>query len=179
MTRPRRGTHHIHEEVKVSESFAGHQQGHVASPGFPAAKSQVKVTQSLPRRSHLPQSPLPVDCGKDFGTRLRRHLPPKPKGASSNTALEEENNALKEQVSKFRGHFGSSHFLFERALCFSCVTSFSGFVLSKFLQPSFVVSHLFSWRVLTMGLKCLSLLNLVHLRIMVPVLASTAWLPLI
>ena len=82
---------------------------------------------------------------------------------------------------RLRSHFGSSHFLFERALCFSCVTSFSGFVLSKCLQPSFVASHLFSWRVLTMGLKCLSLLNLVHLRIMVlltvPVLISTEWAP--
>ena len=38
-----------------------------------------------------------------------------------------------------RGHCGSNHFLFERALCLSCVTSFFGFVLSKCLQPSFVV----------------------------------------
>ena len=57
-----------------------------------------------------------------------------------------------------RSQFGSSHFLFELALCFSCVTSFSGFVLSKCLQPSFEVSHLFSWRVVNMGQTCLSLL---------------------
>ena len=40
-------------------------------------------------------------------------------------------------------------------------TSFSGFVLSKSLQPSFVVSHVFSWQVLMMGPVCLSLLCLV------------------
>ena len=37
-------------------------------------------------------------------------------------------------VNSIRSHSGS-FFLFERALCFSCVTSFSGFVLSKCLQP--------------------------------------------
>ena len=46
-------------------------------------------------------------------------------------------------------------------------TSFSGFVLCKCLQPSFVVSHLFSWQVLMMGPMCVSLLCLVLLRIMV------------
>ena len=111
----------------------------------------------------------------------QRRKTPKQKGASSNTALEEENNALKEQVRKFRSHFGSSHFLFKRALCFSCVTTFSGFCLVQVSTTEFVVSHVFSWRVLTMGLKCLSLVNLVHLRItvlpMVPVLASTEWAP--
>ena len=45
----------------------------------------------------------------------------------------------------FRSHFGSSHFLFECSNVFFCVTSFSGFVLSKCLQPSFVVSHLLPW----------------------------------
>ena len=49
------------------------------------------------------------------------------------------------------------------AVVFSCVTSFSGFVLSKCLQPSFVVHHLLSWRVLMMGPMCLSLLCLVPL----------------
>ena len=46
-------------------------------------------------------------------------------------------------------------------------TSVSGFVLSKCLHPSFVVSHLFSWQVLMMGPMCLFLLCLVPLRIMV------------
>ena len=58
-------------------------------------------------------------------------------------------------------------------------TSFSGFVLSKCLQPCFAVSHLFSWQVLMMGPMCLSLLCLVPLRIvvllMVPALISTEW----
>ena len=50
---------------------------------------------------------------------------------------------------------------------FFLLTSVSGFVLSKFLQPSFVVSHLFSWQVLMMGPMRLSLLCLVPLRIRV------------
>ena len=58
-------------------------------------------------------------------------------------------------------------------------TSFSGFVLSKSLQPSFVVSHVFSWQVLMMGPVCLSLLCLVPLRIMVLLMVlamiSTEW----
>ena len=33
--------------------------------------------------------------------------------------------------------------------------SISVFILSKCLQPSFVVSHQFSWRMWMMGLKCL------------------------
>ena len=58
-------------------------------------------------------------------------------------------------------------------------TSFSGCVLSKCLQPSFVVSHLFSWQVLMMVPMFLSLLCLVPLRIMVLLmvlaLISTEW----
>ena len=72
-----------------------------------------------------------------------------------------------------------SHFLFERALWFSWVTRFSGFVLSKSLQPSFEVSHLFSWQVLMLGPMCRSLLCLVTLRILVllvvPVVISAEW----
>ena len=49
-----------------------------------------------------------------------------------------------------RKHFGSSHFLFERALCFSSVASFSGFVLLKCLQPNFVESHSLSWLMRTL-----------------------------
>ena len=52
-------------------------------------------------------------------------------------------------------NFGSNDFLFERALCFSFVTSFSRFVLSKCLHPSFVFSHRFLWRVMTTDRTCL------------------------
>ena len=42
-----------------------------------------------------------------------------------------------------RGHFGSSHSLFERAHGFFCVSSFPGFVLSQLIAYSlvFVVFH--------------------------------------
>ena len=43
-----------------------------------------------------------------------------------------------------RCHFGSSHFLFERARGFSLFTSFSGFVLSMCLQPTQFCSFSFS-----------------------------------
>ena len=66
-------------------------------------------------------------------------------------------------------HCGSSHL--SRA--------FLVFVLSKCLQPSFVVSHLFSWQVLMMGPMCISLQGVVPLRIivlpMVLALISTEW----
>ena len=65
-------------------------------------------------------------------------------------------------------HFGSSHSLFERAFDFSAPRAFLGFVLSKCLQPSFVVSHLFSWRVLTMDQTCQYLLNQSLLRCFSP-----------
>ena len=65
------------------------------------------------------------------------------------------------------------------AVVFS-LTSFSGFDLSRCLQLSFVVSHLFSWRVLAMGQTCLHLVHQLLLRIsvlrMVPALISTEWL---
>ena len=61
---------------------------------------------------------------------------------------------MEDRVNKLRSHFGSSHFLFERALCFSYVTSFCGCVLSKCLQPSYVVSHLFSWHERAMERMC-------------------------
>ena len=54
-----------------------------------------------------------------------------------------------------RGHFGSSHFLFERARCFFSFTNSFGFVLSKCLQPSFAVSQLFSWLFLSDGTNVL------------------------
>ena len=56
------------------------------------------------------------------------------------------------------------------------LTSFSGFDLSKCLQLSFVVSHLFSWRVLAMGQTCLYLVHLllrISVLLMVPALIST------
>ena len=60
------------------------------------------------------------------------------------------------------------------------LTSFSGFDLSMCLQLSFVVSHLFSWRVVPMGQTCLYLVHQLLLRIsvlrMVPTLISTEWL---
>ena len=58
------------------------------------------------------------------------------------------------------------------------LTSFSGFDLSKCLQLSFVVSHLFSWRVLAMGQTCLYLVHqlLLSVLLMVPALISTKWL---
>ena len=49
----------------------------------------------------------------------------------------------------------------------SCVTSFSGFVLSKCLEPSFVVFHLLSRRVLTMDQTCQDLFSQTLLRILV------------
>ena len=52
-----------------------------------------------------------------------------------------------------RSHFGSSHFLFERARCLFRAR-FSGFVLSKCLQRSFVFSHLLSWHVRAMEQIC-------------------------
>ena len=55
---------------------------------------------------------------------------------------------------RIRSHFGSNHILFERARCFFPFTSVSGFVLSKCLQPSFVVSHPFSWHVRVMERMC-------------------------
>ena len=54
---------------------------------------------------------------------------------------------LEETPVVLRSHFGSSHFLLERARWFFPFTSFPGFVLSKCLQPSFAVSQLFSWHV--------------------------------
>ena len=65
----------------------------------------------------------------------------------------------------FRSHFGSSHFLFESARCFFPFTSFSGFVLSKCLQFSFVVSHRFLWHVRAMEQMCEYLRHQPHLRI--------------
>ena len=53
------------------------------------------------------------------------------------------------------------------AQAISCSNVRGVLVLAKCPQPSFVVSHLFSWKVLTMGPMCLSLLCLVPLRIMV------------
>ena len=60
------------------------------------------------------------------------------------------------------------------------LASFSGFDLSMCLQLSFVVSHLFSWRVLAMGQTCFFLVRQLLLRIsvllMVPALITTKWL---
>ena len=56
--------------------------------------------------------------------------------------------------------FSNVHMIF-------CVTSFSGFVLSKCLQLSFVVSHLFSWHVRAMEQTCQYLLFQPLLRILV------------
>ena len=55
------------------------------------------------------------------------------------------------------------------------LTSFSSFDLSKCLQLSFVVSHLFSWRVVPMGQTCLYLVHQLLL-LMIPALISTEWL---
>ena len=44
-----------------------------------------------------------------------------------------------QEEENIRSLFGSSYSLFERALCFSCVTNISGFVLSNCLQHIFVV----------------------------------------
>ena len=46
-----------------------------------------------------------------------------------------------------RSHFGLKPFPVRTCAVFFPFTSFSGFVLCKCLQPSFVVSHLFSWHV--------------------------------
>ena len=82
----------------------------------------------------------------------------------------------RQTVRSFRSHFGSSHFLFERAYDFSASRVFF-LVLSKCLQKDFVVSHLFSLRVLMMDQTCQYLLCQPRLRflvlLMLPALIST------
>ena len=58
-----------------------------------------------------------------------------------------EQATIRLNVQVIRSQFGSSHFLFKRARCFFPFTSLPGLVLSKCLQPSFVVSHPLSWHV--------------------------------
>ena len=66
-----------------------------------------------------------------------------------------------------RSHFGSSHFLFERARCLSRARAFLVLFLSKCLQPSFVFSHLLSWHVRAMEQICQYLHYQPPLRILV------------
>ena len=80
-----------------------------------------------------------------------------------------DSRASMHMLSVIRSHSGSSHFLVERARCFFFFwfTSFSGFVLSTCLQPSFVVSHSFSLHVRAMERMCQYLRCQPHLDIWV------------
>ena len=80
---------------------------------------------------------------------------------SPNKCLEGHEAAL-----HFRSHFGSSHFLFERARCLPVHERF-WFSLVQVSTTSFVVFHLFSWQVLMMGPMCLSLFIPILLQMMV------------
>ena len=96
----------------------------------------VKITPPKPKKVQLTCLTASIFLQEVIMT---NSMPARPEQVSSEKKPRApQKNQVFHSSPRVRNHFGSSHFLF------SCVTSFSGYVLSKCLQHSFGVFQLFS-----------------------------------